>query len=60
MDSNLIKNLEIACWLPRLRVLSLVNNKIHTLEPLGMCPFLVELYLSGNNIQGKQFYIFNT
>ncbi|KAJ3099449.1 hypothetical protein HDU97_003024 [Phlyctochytrium planicorne] len=48
---NSIRRLNILSWLPRLRILRADDNQIENVEPLSMCPCLVELSLANNKIK---------
>ncbi|KND02272.1 uncharacterized protein SPPG_09058 [Spizellomyces punctatus DAOM BR117] len=45
---NNIRNLNIAKWSPRLRIINLSDNHVKYIEPLAMAPFLQELNLANN------------
>ncbi|KAJ3214343.1 hypothetical protein HDU67_001784 [Dinochytrium kinnereticum] len=54
LQFNSIRRLNVLSWLPRLRILRADDCKIESIEPLSMCPFLIELSLSENNLKGKR------
>ncbi|KAJ3026695.1 UNVERIFIED_CONTAM: hypothetical protein HDU68_005235, partial [Siphonaria sp. JEL0065] len=54
MDHNFLKRVCVTGWFPRLRILHLNGNKIDYIDSLSTCPFLVELHLSENKIEGNR------